>query len=140
MVGMMVALIGAFIVFLVVLWWWTEGDILGMCDSTHLDEVRSPSGARKVEIFNYDCGATTGFTTNLAVIESRHPMPKTNRKAFFVAEESDDTKVETYEQGGPKVGVKWTSERSIEVRHSKEIRVFRAAETADDLRITYLPD
>ena len=41
-----------------------------MCGSDVLQEVYSPDGEEKVIVFQRDCGATTGFGTNISLVES----------------------------------------------------------------------
>jgi hypothetical protein len=116
--------------------------LLAGCASNHLDESRSPFGSKKAEIFNFDCGATTGFITSIAIIDASAPTPSDNDDSFFIADADHGLVPDssTYDQGGPRVKVTWISADKLEIRYPKESRIFRSEKKKDGIEVSYVSE
>lgn len=115
------------------------------CSSTYLDSELSPSKKLVMTVYNYDCGATSGYTTNISVQKANeqnpHQVPSSNDSAFF-AIDSDHGKVPdllNYSYGGPKVVINWIDESTVEIEYPKDSRVFQNDASIEKISIKYLP-
>jgi hypothetical protein len=96
-----------------------------MCANEPLGEVLSPDGARKAVVFQRDCGATTGFSTQVSVIASSSSTLDNSSGNVFVAD-TDHGSASAGPGGGPWVSVHWLAPDQLLVRHQANARVFKA--------------
>ena len=57
----------------------------GMCGNQVHNEYFSPDGSLKVIVFERDCGATTGFSTQISVTKSDDLLPNESGNVFIIA-------------------------------------------------------
>jgi len=103
------------------------GCIAGDCDSSVLDEVRSPDGARIAAAFHWDCGATTK-TAQLITLRA-------SGRSF---DGGDDPIVFSTTWGG-KLHPVWKDARTLVIEHDAPAREIFIQETQlESVTISYL--
>jgi hypothetical protein len=106
-----------------------------MCANEPLGEALSPDGARKAVVFQRDCGATTGFSTQVSVIASSSTLGNSSGNVFVA--DADHGSAPAGPGGGPWVSVHWLAADQLVVRHHPATRVFKAAPQVRAVHIRY---
>ena len=84
-------------------------------------------------LFDRDCGATTGSTTQVSLAENdQTPSDKGN---VFIAD--GGTKAATW--GGPWADVSWVGPKHLLIRYDATARVFAQSKTVGDTQVSYQP-
>lgn len=107
----------------------------GLCDNTPLAEVPSPSGTRKAVIFQRDCGATTGFSTQVSVLAAGEKLRDDGGNVFVA--DTDHGAAASGPGGGPVVEPVWIAEDRLLIRHHRLARVFRSEARAGSVAVTH---
>lgn len=91
------------------------GQFPDLCGNQILRTALSPDGRLKAVVFERDCGATTGFSTQVSVLAAGQKLPN-EAGNLFVADNG----------GGlaPTVAVTWTGRRQMLVRYDSFARVY----------------
>jgi hypothetical protein len=97
----------------------------GLCANRVLRTIPAPDGASRAVIFERDCGATTGFSTQVDVLTTDAPLPDTAGNAFIA--DDDHGRARTDSRGALRLEVLWRSADSLEIGYSRQARVFRHA-------------
>jgi len=100
-----------------------------MCGNQVLQEIPSPDKKLKAVVFQRDCGATTGFSTQLSIIKANEKLP--NSKGNVFSADTDHGKVPAGPGGGPQVDVAWIGLHDLEVRYPQRARIFLSADKID---------
>jgi len=104
---------------------WSFGALTSdMCGNEQLLELPSSDGELKVVVFQRDCGATTGFSTQVSIVSAAESLP--NRSGNLFVADTDHGRVPAGVGGGPEVRVAWVGARSLRIAHYREARVFLA--------------
>ena len=107
----------------------------GGCGNQVLSEVSSPDRNLKVVVFQRDCGATTGFSTQASLLESDQ-MLGNGAGNIFVAD-TDHGAAPSGPGGGPELHVAWDDNRSVTLSHDSRVRVFKAERLKHGVSLTY---
>lgn len=101
-----------------------KSDDGGGCGTQLIDEIPSPNGKLKAIIFTHDCGATTSTSTHIAIVSTKENIVKmryiysnSHVKRVTSVNRNHDDRVPLNDIGGPKVYVKWLSNRELEVQY-----------------------
>jgi hypothetical protein len=95
-----------------------------MCGNTIGYEEKSPGGKLKAVVFERDCGATTGFTTEVSIIPGNVTLQNQSGNLFIAKGDlairldwkSDGELVLTYPQGAQPI-LKRDTEKGVSVRY-----------------------
>ena len=93
------------------------------CGSDVLAEVPAPGGRHRAVVFQYDCGATTGFSTQVSLLRARESLSGIGN---VFAADGDHGKAPAGPGGGPWVAVEWRGPDTLVVHRDSRARVFRA--------------
>ncbi len=104
-----------------------------LCSNEKLSEALSPSGRWKAVVFARDCGATTDFSTHVAVLKREENLSSSSESAFSA--DTNHGAASSGPGGGPAVTAYWISESDLVLRHSAMARVHKAVEAAGPVRI-----
>ncbi len=127
------ALIVALVVSAAVMWFWhSMPDTEDMCGNDIVSELPSPDGLRKVVVFERDCGATTGFSTQVSVLLANATL--SNKEGNLFIADTDHDAAPSGPGGGPGVRVVWENAQSIVLAHHAKARVFRAETEVEGVR------
>jgi hypothetical protein len=106
-----------------------------MCGNEVLNQHASPNGKLKLVVFERSCGATTGFSTQVSLLEASEELENEGGNVF-----AGDTRIGAAPAGaggGPEVHVRWISDEAAELRHHPQTRIFRAEEVRKGVRFIY---
>jgi len=111
---------------------------LSACSDACRDNVvstePSPDGAWQAVLFQRDCGATTGFSSQVSV--TRVGAAISGGGNTFVADDDHGNATKS-SSGGPWVELRWLSPQRLLIRYDKASRVFTRADTVSDISVTY---
>jgi hypothetical protein len=107
-----------------------------MCANEPFADLPSPDGTLKAIVFRRDCGATTGFSTQVSIIGASESLP--NRGGNLFVADTDHGKAPSGIGGGPQVRVTWSGPRSVRVGHHRDARVFLAKPAISGVSAEYV--
>lgn len=113
-----------------------SGGFSGGCENTILSEARSPNGRLNAVLFERNCGATTGHSTQVSVLRSG-VRPDVSGNAFVA--DTNHGAADGSVGGGPWVEAVWTDDESLIVRYDAQARVFTEQPDIAGVKITYQP-
>ena len=105
----------------------------GGCANTVLSNSVSPDGRSGAVIFQRDCGATTGYSTQISVV--RPGSRPTGAGNAYVADGNHGAAVANH--GGPWVETRWIDAGHLLVRYDANSRIFKQESQAAGVQITY---
>jgi hypothetical protein len=110
-------------------------DEFGMCGVEIVDIVPSPDRQQQVVIYQYDCGATTDFSTQVTLnpLLASRPIGGGN----IWSADADHYAAPRAKWGGPDVRIEWTSSTTLRLLHHPRARVFRAERRVGGVSIAY---
>lgn len=100
----------------------TSFSLAGDCGNEMISETLSPDKSLKVVLFQRDCGATTGFSTQVTVLPAAQSLP--NDSGNVLVADTDHGKAPSGPGGGPEVQTEWKSDRELIVRYHPAARTF----------------
>ena len=104
------------------------------CENELISTADAPTGDLKAVLFQRDCGATTGFSSQVSLTKSDGaPYGAGN---VFVAD-ADHGRANAASWGGPWVELHWLSPQHLLVRYDANARVFKNNESVSGVRISY---
>lgn len=96
-----------------------------LCGNTVLATVPSPDGTLQAIVFERDCGATTGFSTQVSIVKEGARLSNGPGNAFVA---DDDHGAASAARGrGPDVTAEWRGTDTLVVQYDGRARVFHAA-------------
>lgn len=110
-------------------------NLAGGCGNEILKEVRSPTGKMKAVVFQRDCGATTGFSTQVSVLPSDQQLANEGGNVFVA--DTDHGKAPSGAGGGPIVEASWTNETELLVRYDKRARFSQNQPSLANIHVRY---
>jgi hypothetical protein len=69
---------------------------LTLCANDIVQEALSPDGTRRAVVFQRDCGATTWFSTQVAIVGASNDLPDRPGNVFVADDHPDTTRTEVY--------------------------------------------
>ena len=106
-----------------------------MCGNGLVRSVPSPDGAKKIVVFERDCGATTGFSTHASVLPVGETLPNDSGNTFI--SDTNHGAAPSARGGGPKLDVVWRGSNAAEISYHPAVRVFKAEAKAAGVGFTY---
>jgi hypothetical protein len=97
----------------------------GLCRNEEIREVASPSGAKKAVVFIRECGATTGFSTHVSVLEWTDRLWN-NAGNVFIADDNAGM-APSGQHGELDLAVHWASDQSLWIDYPSGARLFGKA-------------
>jgi hypothetical protein len=117
--------------------WFRQASSDDLCSNKIISQTVSPNGSSKIVSFVRDCGATTSFSVQAALLPVRDPLPA-NPNSVFVADD-DRGRAPIHLTGVPNVIIRWRDARSVLVQYPSLARVFRADTSSSGVQIHYAP-
>ncbi len=105
------------------------------CENELVGEHPSPDGQYKAVLFVRDCGATTGFSTQVSLLRSNEQV-KSGSGNLFIAD-TDHGKVPSNLKGGLEVRIGWKGSKDIYIVHHENARVFKAEKIFNGINVDY---
>jgi hypothetical protein len=114
------------------------------CGNEVISEQYSPNREFRAVVFQRDCGATTGFSTQVSVLAAKQRFPtegswlqSTKPGNVFVAD-TDHGNAPSGSGGGPDIRLEWTGPRHLRITHDKRARVSVRQKKIDIVDVEYL--
>ena len=110
----------------------------GMCGTTVFDEIPSPNKQLKAVVFQIDCGATTDFNTQVAIVKSSFDTSDATSlpKGFFVADRGHGSAPAGMTRG-PEIHLTWESDKILNLQYHRLASVFRSEDQQHGVTIKY---
>lgn len=110
------------------------GGCSGACTNNLVTKAISPDGRHSAALFERDCGATAGFSTQVSV-SAPGKLPSSGGNAFRADDDHGAATVGKW--GGPWAEVEWLAADHLHVRYAAKSRVFERVDQIDGVRVTY---
>ena len=110
------------------------GGCSDVCRNTLVSRADSPSGKYSAVMFQRDCGATTGFSTQVSVFQSDQ-QPSGAGNAFRA--DDDHGAAEAGRWGGPWAELRWLAPDHLLIRYAAKSRIFKQVDSVGDVKISY---
>jgi hypothetical protein len=107
-----------------------------MCRNEVLAEFPAPDTRHRAVAFQRDCGATTGFSTQVSVLRGSRALPNDGGNVFVA--DTDHDRAPAGPGGGPAVEIRWIQNAQLEIRHDARVRVFKADSLVGDVKIRFV--
>ena len=109
-----------------------------MCANEVISESLSPDGRQKIILFQRDCGATTGFSTQASLLSATETLP--NKSGNLLITDTDHGAAPSGPGGGAIVVVKWDGAKSVTFMHHPEVRVLKAEPVLNGVQFQRITD
>ena len=106
-----------------------------MCGNDLVAEFVSPDGGAKLVVFQRDCGATTGFSTQASLVKPDAKLPGSSGNLFVA--DTDHGIAPSGPGGGPELRVRWEGPKRLLLQHHAKARVFKAELRFNAIEIRY---
>ena len=104
------------------------------CANSVVASAASPDGAHSAVVFQRDCGATTGFSTQISVIDDSGP-PTGGGNAFIA--DDDHGAATSGAWGGPWADIRWLSADHLLIRYAARSRLYHRQPNVSGVRISF---
>lgn len=94
-----------------------------MCGSEVLHSLKSPNGKLKAVSFLYDCGATTGFSTQVSILEIDETIESSGN--VFVSKGKND------------IRFRWSSDSELVIGNIGMLETYKTEKEFESVTITY---
>lgn len=112
--------------------------MLGACSDTCSNSLVSrsdaPDGLHSAVMFQRDCGATTGFSTQVSVMRQGEQTSGTGN-AFRA--DDDHGAAAAGKWGGPWAEIRWLTPDHLLIRYAAKTRLFEQENEVSGVRISY---
>lgn len=105
------------------------------CENTPIASTVSPDLRTAAHLFARNCGATTGFTSQVSILPAGAVLPRSAGNTFIA---TGGPSAGQTAWGGPDVVLSWEGDVLV-VRHDRETRISRREPSIDGTRVDYLP-
>ena len=105
-----------------------------MCSNKIVSRAHSPNEQQDALMFQRDCGATTGFSTQISIL-AVGSAPSGSGNTFRADDDHGAARAGDWE--GPWAEMKWLSPDRLLVRYAAKSRLFAHEEEVSGVRITY---
>lgn len=94
------------------------------CGNEVISSIASPAGTFKAIVFNRNCGATTGFNTQVSVVPANTALPSEAGNALIL-------------NGTVPIEIKWASESALVITGLGAARILKQQVTASGVSVSY---
>ena len=111
------------------------GLLSDMCGNDTLAEFASPDAEARLVVFQRDCGATTGFSTQATLLGPNTHLPNKSGNVFIA--DTNHGIAPAGNGGGPEVRVQWLGSKLLLLQHHEKARVFKAKQRLGGVEVRY---
>jgi hypothetical protein len=108
------------------------------CGDEIVSRADSPGGRHTAVVFVRNCGATTDFNTNVAVLPAGTEGRGAREDIVFVAD-ADNGRAPEGPGGGPEVRARWRSADTLEIDYHPAARTYRQETSHRGVWVWYRP-
>jgi hypothetical protein len=113
-------------------------DSAGGCTNERLVDRASPNGRWHSVVFQRDCGATTGVSTQVSVLPGSDSLLNEGGNAFTA--DDNHGAAPAVPGGGPPVSTRWIAPDTLEIRFHPRSRVFTREKKVGAVAIRFVTD
>jgi len=106
------------------------------CRNEVIRELPSPNGHIKAIVFQRDCGATTGFSTQISLLAAGEKLSEGAGNVLILTD--DRGAVPLTSTNTVELGVEWTGNEAVSVTLPSAARVLQRAEQVGAIRVRYI--
>jgi hypothetical protein len=107
----------------------------GMCGNQIIEEIPSPNKEFKAVIFTRDCGATTGYSTQLSIIKISANLENEGGNVLTMSDKTGDGL--TSENGGVKVEATWSTDTTITIYLDNRTDFITHVDEINGIKVSY---
>ena len=104
------------------------------CTNSTISRADAPDGLHSAVMFQRDCGATTGFSTQISVLERSGELSGAGNT--FRADD-DHGAAKAGEWGGPWAEMRWLAPDQLLIRYAAKSRLFKQDDEVSGVKISY---
>ena len=108
----------------------------GLCGNEVLADVPAPDNRHRAVVFQRDCGATTGVSTQVSIIRGSRRLSNEAGNTFVA--DADPSRPPTGQDEGLFVEARWTNGAQLNIYHDTRARIFTADSLVEGIRIRFL--
>lgn len=112
----------------------TLGGCSDTCTNNPISRVDAPGGLHSAIMLQRDCGATTGFSTQISVVADVE-QPSVSGNAFLA--DDDHGAAAAGDWGGPWAEIKWMAPDHLLIRYAAKSRIFEKDSEVSGIRISF---
>jgi flagellar basal body-associated protein FliL len=94
-----------------------------MCGNEIVQKVPSPSGEQVAYIFTRDCGATTGISPQLSILDGNDTFQNTSGNTF---------------RSDKEFSIKWLSDKKLQVIYKRKSETYEMDKNVNGIKIDYV--
>ena len=98
-----------------------------MCRNEIFTQIESPDKHHKAVLFQRDCGATTGFSTQISILNKNDKLENESGNIFIAEDHPDRNKLE----------LAWVNSNTLLVRNINRVNTFKKETTFGKVLINY---
>ncbi|MFZ1494140.1 MAG: hypothetical protein WAU60_12095 [Candidatus Competibacter denitrificans] len=98
-----------------------------LCGNEIFQEKAAPKGRFKAVLFQRDCGATTGFSTQVSLIPVDAPLPNESGNVFVTNSHPQDTQI----------NLQWRTPENLLIRNGVSLKTIKQEVFYQGIRIDY---
>ncbi len=106
-----------------------------LCGNNQIDRIPGPDGQSELVVFVRNCGATTGFSTHVSLLDRSEALGDATGNVFVG--DSDRGAAPTDEGNSLRLHIDWTDDRTVKIAHSRLARVFKSEAEVNDITIRF---
>lgn len=99
----------------------------GMCANEVFAQENSPDGKYKALVFQRDCGATTGFSTQVSVLKMQEELGDEGGNSFIVDGHPNETHIELL----------WADSSNLTIKNTTHLETYRKESRVQSISINY---
>lgn len=103
------------------------------CSNQIVRALGSPDNKFKAILFERDCGATTGFSSQISVLRAAERLHGAGNT--FIADERQNGPIGSW--GGPLVSFRWRNANHLEIEYYQTARIFKKENSTRNIAIQY---
>jgi hypothetical protein len=104
------------------------------CENSTISTAGAPTGDLEAVLFQRDCGATTGFTSQVSI---EYVGKATSGPGDVFIADTDHGAASAASWGGPWVELRWLSPQNLLIRYDAKARVFTQNESVSGVTVSY---
>ena len=104
------------------------------CTNSPISRADAPDGLHGAVMFQRDCGATTGFSTQISVLKQGNE-PSGDGNTFRA--DDDHGAAAAGNWGGPWAEIRWLAPNHLLIRYASKSRLFERQEEVSGVKISY---
>lgn len=106
------------------------------CSNTQISRADAPDGLHSAVMFQRDCGATTGFSTQVSIVAPGE-QPSGSGNTFRA--DDDHGTAAAGDWGGPWAETRWPAPDHLLIRYAAKSRLFEQEDKVSKIKISYQP-